>query len=437
MNDDAPVCPRNLYLALRAGPPDAALKSAARRYLQAALAAAHPAPLARDVPSLRRDLLAANHATGLRFQRYLAARHSGRARQYFPRRAHALSFLRHSAPTKLVDGAWLHGLLRYWQDPRYRGLVRIYLEELGEGHAGRNHVCLYQRLLASMDCDAGSELPARFYEQGALQLCLGWLADEFLPEVIGFNLGYEQLPLHLLITTHELHELGIDARYFSLHISIDNADTGHAYLATEAVDALLGNRPGDQDYVRLCKGFALNDRGIGAEALARECDLEAELIAIFQRKRAVGQRLHGPHCRLAGEPVSSWLEHPQRVPEMLQRLRRDNTLQPGQPLAACRFGRLLDMDNGAMAGVFSMYEQQLLADWLGASCDAPQSTQANAAQPARRRRRNNASSVVAPAHMAQAAELEPQELLYWMSPARHFTPLGLAATQHFCRTWQG
>lgn len=433
MNDDAPVCPRNLYLALRAGPPDAALKTAARRYLQAALAAARPAPLARDVPSLRRDLLASNHATGQRFQRYLMARRAGMPRRFFPRRAHALSFIRHSAPTKLVDGAWLHGLLRYWQDARYHGLLRIYLEELGEGCASRNHVCLYQRLLASLDCDAGSELPARFYQQGALQLCLGWLADEFIPEVIGFNLGYEQLPLHLLITTHELRELGIDARYFSLHISIDNADTGHAFLATEAVHALLGSRPGDEDYRRLCRGFALNDVGIGAQALVRECDLEAELVAIFRRKRAVGQNLHAPHCRLGGEPVSAWLADPQHVPEMLHRLRRDNALQPGQPLTACRFGRLLDMDTGAMAGVFSAYEQQLLADWLGAPVAAAAS---RAARPLRAGKLTSEGvKAMAPQYTARAAELAPEELLDWMSPARHFTPLGLAATQRFCRAW--
>lgn len=434
MNDDAPVCPRTLYMALRAGPPDATLRNAARNYLHAALSAVEPAPLARDVPSMRRDLLAANQATGERFQRYLAARRSGMQRQYFPRRAHALSFLRHSAPTKLVDGAWLHGLLRYWPDPRYQGLIRIYLEELGDGHANRNHVCLYQRLLASLDCDAGSELPARFYQQGALQLCLGWLADEFLPEVIGFNLGYEQLPLHLLITTHELRELGIDARYFSLHISIDNADTGHAFLATEAVHALLGSRPADEDYRRLCRGYALNDTGIGAETLVRECDLEAELVGIFRRKGAVGQSLHAPHCRLAGEPVSAWLANPERVPQMLQQLRHDNALQPGQPLVASRFGRLLDMDKGAMAGVFSPYEQQLLADWLGAPVAAA-STRTGRLAPRAGRLRGTDVEVPGPEHLEQAAALAPEELLYWMSPARHFTPLGLAATQRFRDAW--
>jgi hypothetical protein len=64
-----------------------------------------------------------------------------------------------------------------------------------------------------------------------------WLtnAEKFLPEVIGFNLGYEQLPLHLLITAYELKELHIDPYYFTLHITVDNADSGHAKQAVDAV----------------------------------------------------------------------------------------------------------------------------------------------------------------------------------------------------------
>jgi hypothetical protein len=72
----------------------------------------------------------------------------------------------------------------------------------------------------------------------------GYHADQFLPEVIGFNLGYEQLPLHLLITAYELKELGIDPYYFTLHITVDNADSGHGRKAVEAVfdcDAPVGD----------------------------------------------------------------------------------------------------------------------------------------------------------------------------------------------------
>ena len=70
--------------------------------------------------------------------------------------------------------------------------------------------------------------------QGLIQLALAYNSDQFLPELIGYNLGYEQLPLHLLITAYELNELGIDPYYFTLHVTVDNADSGHARKAWEA-----------------------------------------------------------------------------------------------------------------------------------------------------------------------------------------------------------
>lgn len=54
---------------------------------------------------------------------YLKARKDGGPRQFFSNKAHALFFLQAVAPTKLVDGAWLYGLLQHWRDPRFEGLV--------------------------------------------------------------------------------------------------------------------------------------------------------------------------------------------------------------------------------------------------------------------------------------------------------------------------
>src|SRR5690606_37864275 len=120
-----------------------------------------------------------------------------------PAKSHALHFLRAVAPTKLVDGAWLYGLVAQWRDARYAELVRIYLEELGEGDAAANHVVLYKSLLATHECGQWEYLDETYFVQGALQLSLARHSHQFLPEIIGFNLGYEQLPLHLLICAYE------------------------------------------------------------------------------------------------------------------------------------------------------------------------------------------------------------------------------------------
>src|SRR5690606_34826732 len=68
-----------------------------------------------------------------RYDAYRTGRARGEPRRYFSCRAHALHFLRAVAPTKLVDGSWLYGVLAQWRDDRLRPLVTTYLEELGDG----------------------------------------------------------------------------------------------------------------------------------------------------------------------------------------------------------------------------------------------------------------------------------------------------------------
>ena len=43
---------------------------------------------------------------------------------------------------------------------------------------------------------------------------------------VGFNMAYENLPLHMAITVQELQELKPDLYYFILHVSIDSSHSG-------------------------------------------------------------------------------------------------------------------------------------------------------------------------------------------------------------------
>ena len=94
-----------------------------------------------------------------------------------------MPFLRGVAPTKLVDGAWLYGLLPRWDDARFTALIQAYLEELGEGLREKNHVLLYRKPLANQGCNDWQELDDEHFVQGAIQLALAGHAEQFLPEV--------------------------------------------------------------------------------------------------------------------------------------------------------------------------------------------------------------------------------------------------------------
>ncbi|MEH6437404.1 iron-containing redox enzyme family protein [Massilia sp. DD77] len=356
---------KNVYFSLYAEP--ASMPDEAQDFLREQIAAASglPADLPSTVAELPGWVEQHTDAVGAQYREYLAARKAGAPRRYFSCRAHALYFIKGVAPTKLVDGAWLYGLLRQWDKQAFHPLIKTYLEELGEGVPDKNHVTIYRKLLATHGCEGWEGLDDQHFLQGAIQLVLGHHAERFLPEVIGYNLGYEQLPLHLLITSYELNELGIDPYYFTLHVTVDNAATGHARKAVQALADLMP-RVGDRDafYRRVLDGYRLNELGASTTSVIAEFDLQAELVNILAAKSSVGKNMHSDYCRVAGRSVNDWLAEPARIPDFLAALEKAGWIKRGEDPEHSRFWRLVHGERAEMFGVFSAYEQQVLRDWI-------------------------------------------------------------------------
>jgi hypothetical protein len=302
---------------------------------------------------------------GRDYRSYLDERKAGGARRYFTSKSHALHFLKSVAPTKLVDGAWLYGLLHRWDDARFGELIRIYLEELGEGIPDKNHVLIYKKLLAAHGCDQWTTLSDAHFAQGAIQLSLAHLASDFLPEVIGFNLGYEQLPLHLLISAYELNELGIDPYYFTLHVTVDNASSGHARKALQGLfDALPQVTDREAFYRRVMNGCKLNMLGAGTLSVIEGFDLREELLAIFSAKCCFGSQMHSDYCRVGGRTVNEWLSDPAQLPDFLENLERAGWIKRHENPENSRFWKLIHGEHADMFGVFNAYERQVIYDWI-------------------------------------------------------------------------
>jgi hypothetical protein len=443
-----------IYRSLNAGPPDDAALADARTFLGQRLQAAQQ--MRDDLPSDPQQLapwIASRAFTvGVEYQAYLQGRRDGAPRRYFSNQAHALHFLKYAAPTKLVDGAWLYGLLARWDDPDFRPLIQTYLEELGDGVPEKNHVLLYKKLLAAHDCEDWQQLPDTYFEQGAIQLALAYDAERFLPEIIGYNLGYEQLPLHLLITAYELNELGIDPYYFTLHITVDNGSTGHAHKAVQALLQLLP-RFGDSASVwqRVQNGYRLNDLGACTTSIIEGFDLQEELENIMAAKAHAGANMHSDYCRLAGRSINQWLSDPQQIPQMLAELESAGWIQRGQPPENSRFWRLIQSERAEMFGVFSAYEQQVLRDWIVTPARVPsfrarqrsldslglhQTPRHGALRGIVRHHANDDDSSPLRQLEQQVATLGSKQaavqlLQTLMTPAQHHRPLGLMATRMY------
>ncbi|KTC62739.1 hypothetical protein AO262_29365 [Pseudomonas fluorescens ABAC62] len=429
---------QRVYQQLYGDAPDAT--ALAREFLHARLAEVQDA--ASELPDMPEHLGAWVEQRCLTvaqaYAEYLEQRQQGQPRRFFRSKAHALYMLQRVAPTKQVDGAWLYGLLRHWQDQRFDGLLSTYLEELGDGEAAQNHVVIYRKLLSEHDADSDAGLEDDHYLQGALQMALGLCAEEFLPEVIGYNLGYEQLPLHLLITSYELSELGINPYYFTLHVTIDNASSGHACKAAQSVLNLL---PLGEDraafYQRVTQGYRLNDLGPGTTAVINSFNLQDEVVAMLERKRTFGQHMHSDYCRFDGKTVNQWLTTPGQIPNFLQALQDKGWIKLNDDPANSRFWQLIDGAGAAMFGVFSGYEKQLLRDWIAGDWVSDQRV-----PPVRPGRGSQcASEQECPADPDTQAlvnalsELPDQQqlqaLIPWLSARRHCTPAGLYATRRF------
>ena len=270
-------------------------------------------------------------------------------------------------------------------------------------------------------------------------------------------------------TAYELNELGIDPYYFTLHVTVDNADTGHAQRAVQAVlDTLpqLGDSAGFWRRVR--NGFKLSNAGIGTTQVIAGFDLEQEVISIFSRKSVTGHGAHSGYCRVASRSVNDWLAEPENITGFLAALEQAGWLRRGAPVHESRFWKQLQGEKAEMFGVFSPYELQLIHDWIrgdasadGRAYDEPAVLAGRQCATFRAKTRlaqqqpggrvaddyplagpeNLPDGLLDPdlqALQAQIATLgcpqqQLQRLVQAMSPACHWTPAGLYATRQFLR----
>ncbi|MNM03034.1 hypothetical protein D3C81_129960 [compost metagenome] len=240
------------------------------------------------------------------------------------------------------------------------------MEELGLGEPKANHVCIYDDLLRSLGIDNFDLLlEDEYYHHAVVQLALGYAPAEFIPEIIGFNLGYEQLPLHLLISNYELAELGIDSKYFNLHITIDNIDNGHANKAIKVIENIFDKYKDKELFLtKLKRGFALNNHGVGSSNIIKNLNLEDFVLKILKRKALVGQLIHNETREFGCKTINQWLSNPDDVEGLVSHLIDHKWIKFNSNPEQSIFWRLINDENGKMFGVFTPVERQIIHDWI-------------------------------------------------------------------------
>lgn len=350
---------------------------------------------------------------------YLESRKQGNGPQLFSTLEEARIWLIQQAPVKLVDGAWLSHVHKITTPFALRGITRnawqIFSEELGDGDTTKHHVHLYRQLLTNVGCRLPRNDTTEFiapdqwegmeneyaWEAAVGQLTISLFPNEFLPEILGFNMHYELITFDTLRAAYELKALGIDPSYFLLHISIDNADSGHAAMATHTVIRYLeivrsneGETAVDDAWKRVQTGYAMS-QALGSHSTHKEGKMEAPIktlrvtldedinsrvIDIIKAKALVSQKCHlQSRARIGGRPLSEWLAphtwaqpSPQKHLELLTELSKAKPwVIPGASNKSLLIKEL--QWKGRMFGAFTQSEVATMREWidsLGAGMDA-------------------------------------------------------------------
>lgn len=259
------------------------------------------------------------------WETYVRRRQAGGPKEKFPDIEDAHTWLKNLAPLNYIDGAWVSRVHKVTTPYILRRVTKdawqTYSEEMGDGDLDKNHVHLYRRLMKEINADLPAADHPDFtherhgiddisYKEATAHLLTSLFPNDFLPEILGFNLHFETPSLGSLQAMKELGEHKIDPEYFVLHISIDNADSGHSAMAMATVVRLMGivKETGMMDYDeawrRIQNGFLLSQNG-GSEVTVQS--FESQVASMLQRKAGLARKIHcTSRARIGGRSLSDW-----------------------------------------------------------------------------------------------------------------------------------
>jgi hypothetical protein len=300
------------------------------------------------------------------------------------------------APYSQVDGAWLHSATPNGPLNQVQALLcQIWCEESGLGRLSLHHATLYTTLLQHLGLYLPDPHSRAYADNPALldsaftmpvtELALAQFPRRFFPELLGYTLQVEWEVLEAKPQIALMRHFGLPTQFYELHVSVDNAGSGHGMKAKRAVQLYLdqvraegGEGAMQAAWQRIWTGFNVFPnagtlaRDLAAKVSRRPTPRE-RMLAMIARKRGYAALNHG-HARLGDTPINDWFDDP---PGLLDALAASVLIVPGSPEQSPIFRRFTA--EGPMFGVFDEADQRLWAEWIRS---LTQDAIAGAAEPA-------------------------------------------------------
>ena len=345
-----------------------------------------------DPVALGSFLEAERHDVLDEFESYIRRRNAGCGPVLFKTREEATQRLKRNAPLNYIDGAWLCRIHKVTTPFALRGVTKVawqtFSEELGDGDLQKNHVLLYRNLLQSIgivlpDGDSADFIHPRHemddeqsWKSAVGQLLISLFPNTFLPEILGFNLHFESLATADLKAAKELPEFGISPYYYALHISIDNADSGHSAMALATIIQLMNLvretslMEYEETWKRIQGGYLLSQSLNESETVHL---YEEKLAEMLYRKTKLAHKIHcASRARIGQRTLSAWSSLP------WSNANHDGNSWKGGFLAALAESKpwvykgdssksLLMRElswKGRMFGAFTQSEAELMRTWI-------------------------------------------------------------------------
>ncbi|MGH3615733.1 MAG: LodA/GoxA family CTQ-dependent oxidase, partial [Pseudonocardia sp.] len=291
------------------------------------------------------------------------------------------------APFNQVDGAWLRNVGKLGPIDEVRALLfNVWSDELGNGDPKLNHSNVYTDLLHSVGVYLEPVASRAYIENETIvysaftsplfQLVIAEFSEDYLPEILGMTLYLEWTAISVRPQVRAMEALGIDPLFYSLHIGIDNAATGHGAMARRAVELYLdevrassGDQAVQEVWQRIWDGYVAfaTTGGLGEDfrrRIQRRPTPEKRVLEMIRRKEHFGAQNHGSR-KLGDNLLNNWFADPRGF---MAQLVSSAYIVAGD-VAGSPFFELL-RPTGPMFRVFTDEEIRIWEDWTRSLSDA-------------------------------------------------------------------